>query len=67
MTGNYNSFNVQETVPSEGHIWSITVNEDQTVTITNVAKNKTIQYDTQYNSYGAYGETKGIFPNLFKK
>ena len=67
MSGTYNSFNVSEDLPASGHIWTVTMNNDNTVTITNVEKNKTIQYDTQYNSYGAYDTTKGIFPALFKK
>lgn len=67
MNGTYNSFNVSEDLPTSGHIWTVTMNNDNTVTITNVEKNKTIQYDTQYNSYGAYDTTKGIFPALFKK
>ena len=67
MQGTYNSFNVSAELPSSGYVWSVTMNSDNTVTITNVEKQKTIQYDTQYNSYGAYDTTKGVFPSLFKK
>ena len=66
MTGTYNSFNVDAS-QKEGYIWSITVESDGTATITNKEKNKTIQWSTQYNSYGSYSTTSGIKPRLFKK
>jgi len=66
MTGTFNSFNVQADVPSEGHVWSVTFEGDNVV-IKNVLKNKTLQYSTQYSSYGAYTDTTNKLPSLFKK
>lgn len=69
MTGTYNSFNVSETVPTEGHVWTVTMNSDNTVTIKNVLKGKTIRYSISHTSYGAYDaeSTDYVLPSLFKK
>lgn len=68
MTGTYNSFNVSEALPSEGHIWSVTISDGQ-ATITNVLKNKTMQYSVSHSSYGAYSTSSDDYklPSLFKK
>lgn len=65
QSGSYNSFNVASTAGSEGYAFSFTANADGTFTITNVAVNKWLQYDANYNSWGSYGESKGVCPTLF--
>ncbi|MBQ3604698.1 MAG: choice-of-anchor J domain-containing protein [Muribaculaceae bacterium] len=67
MKGTYNSFNVDTTLPSEGGVWTIAPQADGTMIITNVAMNKSIQYDAQYTSYGAYPDVRGTFPTLYEK
>ena len=67
MKGTYNSFNVDATAPSEGHVWAVTFNDDKTVNIKNVLTGKIIQYSTQYSSYGAYAEITNTLPVLYKK
>ncbi len=65
MTGTYNSFNVADQA-SEGQIWTVTFTDGNAI-ITNVDKTKTIQYDSQYNSYGAYSDVRGTYPVLYEK
>ena len=67
MKDDYNSFNVDTTLPSDGGVWTIAPQADGTMIITNVAKNKSIQYDTQYTSYGAYPDVRGVYPTLYEK
>ena len=67
MKGTYNSFNVDATAPTEGHIWTVTFNSDKTVSIKNVLTGKTIQYSTQYGSYGSYTDISNTLPTLYKK
>lgn len=67
MTGTFNSFNVSTSLPSEGGVWTIDFNADGTVNITNTTMNKTLQYDTEFTSYGAYDTVKAILPSLYKK
>lgn len=67
MKGTYNSFNVDATAPSEGHVWTVTFGSNNTVSIKNVLTGKTIQYSTQYNSYGAYADVTNVLPILYKK
>ncbi len=64
QTGTYNSFNVAANA-TEGIDWTIAFNEDGTVTITNDDVQKSIQYDSQYNSYGSYEDVRGIYPSLY--
>ena len=47
MKGTYNSFNVSESTPTEGGVWSITFNEAGEATIMNVEKSKYIQYQKE--------------------
>lgn len=67
MTGSYNSFNVSEDMPEEGAVWSIAIAEDGVATITNVAKNKYIQYSAKYGSFGSYADaqTDGVMPVIY--
>ncbi len=56
MKGDYNSFNVSADVPAEGHLWTLEDAGEGLVTLKNVLKDKTVAYDTAYNSFGAYPE-----------
>lgn len=67
MKGDFDSFNVDATMPAEGAVWTITANADGTVNIVNVLKKKTIQYSVEHNSYGAYSDIKNVLPSLFIK
>lgn len=66
MKDNYNSFNVSAD-RQEGDTWTVEPQADGTVKITNVLKEKFIQYSTQYESYGAYTDEQGIKPSLYVK
>lgn len=65
MKGTYNSFNRDAALPAEGGIWSIAPNTDGTVVIKNVLMEKTLQFDPNYNSFGAYAEVTATLPTLF--
>lgn len=66
QTGTYNSFNVAEKAP-EGDVWTVQANSDGTFTITNVLKEKWIQYSIQHTSYGSYASAQdnAVLPTLF--
>lgn len=66
MTGTYNSFNVQEDLPAEGAVWTVTFTNGE-ATIANADKGKSIQFDANYSSYGAYSDVRGVFPALYEK
>lgn len=66
MKGTFNSFNV-DAAPEEGNVWTVDANADGTFKITNVAKNKYIQYSQQFKSYGSYDSEKGLMPYLYVK
>ena len=67
MSGTYNSFNVKASYNAEdGYDWAVEAQADGTFKITNILKEKYVQYDTQYNSYGSYNTAKGILPCLLK-
>ena len=66
MSGTYNSFNVSADVPASGHVWAVTF-EGNNVKIVNVEKSKTLQYSSQFKSYGAYADITNTLPSLFKK
>ncbi len=65
MTGTYNSFNLDASAV-EGSVWSVTVNDKGEFVIVNTLKKKTLQYDAQYNSYGAYSSLTATLPVLYK-
>lgn len=67
MTGTYNSFNMSETMPAEGGVWNVTINSDGTASIVNTQMNKTVQYSTEFSSYGAYADVTHALPRLFVK
>ena len=58
MKGTYNSFNRSEGMSdAEGsYIWNISFNENGEASIVNKDKQKTIMFDGQFSSYGAYAE-----------
>ena len=64
---NYNSFNV-DTAPSQGNVWSITPYSGYTFTITNTSKNKFVQYNGKYTSFGSYSklQDEGVRPILYE-
>ena len=65
MTGTYNSFNVSTDL-TEGYVWTVTANSDGTMTVTNASNGKTLQYDSQYSSYGAYSDVR-TDPTVYEK
>ena len=68
QTGDYNSFNVAATMPTDGSaVWAIEVQLDGTAKIFNTSVSKWMQYDTEYNSYGSYNTAKGIMPYLYEE
>ena len=66
MKDDFNSFNLDATAV-DGSVFTIAPGTDGTMVITNVAKNKTIQYSAQHNSYGAYSDVRGTYPRLYEK
>ena len=67
MKGDYNSVNLDTTLPSEGGVWTIEFNADGTAKITNTYNGKFMQFDSQYGSYGIYPDARGQMPTLYKK
>lgn len=69
QTGTFNSFNVSasivDTVPAAAYVWTVEV-ADGAFKVKNTSVNKTIQYDSQYNSFGSYDDERGVFPTLYK-
>lgn len=55
----YASFSFADAVPDDptGYVWAFT-NKGHSLAITNVAKGVTVAYSTQYNSIGAYPDSK---------
>lgn len=66
MTDNYNSFNA-DNAPSEGDVWTIKPQADGTFIITNVLKNKFVQYDPSHTSFGSYADARGLRPMLYEE
>ena len=56
MSGTYNSFNVSDSQPESGYLWTAVANQDGTVKLMNVEMSKYISYDEEYSSFGAYAE-----------
>lgn len=67
MKGDYNSVNLDTTLPSEGGVWTIEFNADGTAKITNTYNGKFMQFDANYNSYGVYPDARGEMPTLYKR
>ena len=69
QTGTYNSFNVAKEMPTEGAVWTVTIDETTgEATITNTSVNKYIQYSAQHKSYGSYAtaQSNAFKPSLYK-
>lgn len=66
QSGTYNSFNA-DNAPSEGDVWTIKPQADGTFLITNTSVNKYVQYDSKYNSFGSYADTRGLLPMLYEE
>lgn len=65
----HNSFNVAAEMPEAGAVWTVVIDETTgEATITNVEKNKYIQYSSQYKSFGSYAsaQNNGHMPSLYK-
>lgn len=65
LSGTFNSFNVSDTAGTDGYGFSFTPNEDGTFAITNVTMTKSLQYDSNYSSFGCYPDIRGIVPHIF--
>lgn len=68
MTESYNSVNLSATLDTddEGYLWEITFNSDGSADVTNVAKQKTMQYYAAQPSYGWYSDERGTKPTIYK-
>ena len=65
MKGTYNNFNVDAN-PSEGQFFTFAKNSDGTFKVTNVAKDKYLQYSIDHTSYGCYSDEQGVMPYLYE-
>lgn len=66
MTGTYNSFNVTDTMPETGGVWTVSQTSSTTFDVVNAANGKVMQYDPAYSSAGAYSDGGRVYPNLVK-
>lgn len=66
QSGTYNNFNVGNTA-SEEAVWTIEPKADGTFIITNVSKNKSVQYDPNFSSFGSYADERGLLPMLYEE
>ncbi len=66
MNGDYDTFNTSTTLPEEGAVWTVEKSGDDAYKITNVLKQKFIQFDGGYGSFASYAEMKekGVIPTL---
>ena len=55
LKGTYNSFNVSEEMPAEGHIFTVLKSGD-TYLIVNAMNKKTLAYSSSFSSWGCYPE-----------
>ena len=68
MEGTYNSFQLSTELDAANpaYIWTVTGQGDGSVKIVNNAKGKTVQYSSQYSSFGAYETVDLPLPILFQ-
>lgn len=66
MTGTYNSFNVTNTMPETGAVWTVKQTSSITYDVVNTSNGKVMQFDSEYSSAGAYSDGGRIYPNLVK-
>lgn len=67
LTGTYNSFNVSADRDAEGTVFTVAPQTDGTFIITNVLKNKSIQFSTQFGNFGCYADKTGNYPVLYQR
>ena len=68
-SGTYKNFSVNATLDaaSTDYAFTVTLNEDGSVHITNVSTGRTLQQgDGSYDSYGLYDTQLGSYPHLYK-
>ncbi|MBR1889879.1 MAG: M6 family metalloprotease domain-containing protein [Alloprevotella sp.] len=69
QTGSYNNFNLSTTVPATGGQWTAEDDGTGLMTLKNTSTNKWFQYNTSYNSTGAYStaQATGVKPFLYEE
>lgn len=67
MTGTYNSINLYASL-QESYVWTVNANQDGTVDITNVGKEKHFMYDTGRSNFAVYANfgDKNAWPALYE-
>jgi len=65
QTGTYDNFSVADTDGNtDEYLWQVMEYSEGQYAIVNYAKEKVVQYDPNYKSYGSYADERGILPNL---
>ncbi len=64
LSGTYDSFNVYAELPATGGVWTVQQTGEKSFVVANVANGKTMQYDPNYSSAGAYASERGSLPYL---
>lgn len=64
ISENYTSVNLSES-PESDYAWTISYEEDGTARILNVSKEKWMQYNTSYKSFGFYDYEAGTMPTIW--
>ena len=65
-SGSYDNFNVGNEA-GDNAVWTIEPQADGTFIITNVSKNKFVQYDPSHTYFGSYADTRGLLPMLYEE
>lgn len=65
MAGTFNSFNVAAELPESGAVWTLAADATGALKIVNAETGKTVQYDSKYNSWGAYADMTNALPKLY--
>lgn len=65
-SGSYDNFNVGNEA-GDNAVWTIEPQADGTFLITNVSKNKFVQYDPSHTNFGSYADTRGLLPMLYEE
>lgn len=66
QTGTFDSFNAGDEA-GDNAVWTIEPQADGTFIITNVSKNKFVQYDPSHTSFGSYADERGLLPMLYEE
>lgn len=64
--GTYDNFNKSTDANVEGAVWTVELQDNGTFKITNVLKEKYIQFESSYKNYGSYATAKGLLPYLYE-